>query len=258
MTAEAVERAAARGGVRRRGPRQIVEGVPGPAARHAAERHRAVPSVGAPRRGDHGAQRGRIRRGDLSPPDATARLAGRATRGGPSGPGQPRWPGTSLLGLPGRGQLPGRAAPHLRGPGVELRVPRGGPRATGRLPDHVRGRDAGRRRARRATARSTPSRTGARTAARSSRSTTGARAKHFQCVYHAWSYDLRGNLPRHRVREGHPRPGRHARVLLQGRARAAKAPHHDAGRPRLREPVRRGARPRRLSRRRRSTGASCA
>ena len=38
----------------------------------------------------------------------------------------------------------------------------------------------------------------------------GGTAKHFQCVYHAWSYDLRGNLTRHRLREGHQRPGRHA------------------------------------------------
>ena len=41
----------------------------------------------------------------------------------------------------------------------------------------------------------------------------GMRRKHFQCVYHAWRYDLRGNLRRHRVRAGRQRQGRHARRL---------------------------------------------
>ena len=53
-----------RGGVRRAG-RADRQGVHGPAAQPAAERHRIVPSGGTPRRSDHGAQRGRLRRGDL-------------------------------------------------------------------------------------------------------------------------------------------------------------------------------------------------
>ena len=63
--AAGAERAAAEGAFGARAE-ALVQGVRGPAARHAAERHRAVPSVGASRRGDHGSQRGRIRRGDLS------------------------------------------------------------------------------------------------------------------------------------------------------------------------------------------------
>src|SRR6266478_4450302 len=91
-------------------------------------------------------------------------MAGRVARAG------------AVLGLPGRGQLPGRAAPHLRRAHLELRVPRVGPREAGRLPHHVRGRDAGHR--------------GALIALDDGGSAGG----HFQCVYHAWTYDLRGNL----------------------------------------------------------------
>ena len=72
----------------------------------------------------------------------------------------------------------------------------------------------------------------------------GGTAKHFQCVYHAWSYDLRGNLLGIAFEKGIRGLGGMPRVLLQGRPRAAKAPDHDARRPRLREPVRRGARAR--------------
>ena len=60
----------------------------------------------------------------------------------------------------------------------------------------------------------------------------------FKCIYHAWSYDLAGNLQGHRLRARRQRRRRHAQGLQARDAQPAQAAHDDPVRPGVRHPLR--------------------
>ena len=66
----------------------------------------------------------------------------------------------------------------------------------------------------------------------------GSGAKDFQCVYHAWRYDLRGNLRSVAFQRGVNGKGGHAGRLPDGGSRPAPVAHNDAARPGVRHVLR--------------------
>ena len=67
----------------------------------------------------------------------------------------------------------------------------------------------------------------------------GRGAKDFQCVYHAWRYDLRGNLQSVAFQPWRQRQGRHAgRSVPPGGSRSATVACDDSARPGVRHVLR--------------------